>query len=31
MQSVESKANPMIDSIINAVIGQIKPFWKVFQ
>ena len=31
MESVESKANPAIDSIIHAVIGQIKPFWKVFQ
>jgi acetoin utilization deacetylase AcuC-like enzyme len=31
MESLEQKANPAIDSIINAVISQIKPFWKVFQ
>jgi len=31
IDSVEQKANPAIDAVLNTVIAQIKPFWKVFQ
>jgi acetoin utilization deacetylase AcuC-like enzyme len=31
IESVEQKANPAIDTVINTVIAQIKPFWKIFQ
>lgn len=31
LDSIEGKAEPYIDEIINTVIDQIKPLWKVFR